>query len=121
MAHRHRYHIVTDQSDRGCRPGETLATRIPAVIQRWAVERGAVPATVPGTEHEGRPGVLALDFPGFKEKGLQPISWEEWFKTFQARHLWFLYQERLRDGRPSNFYKVVPAQYVEEAAPAQSM
>src|SRR3954452_17224823 len=44
------------------RPGQTLATRSQEVIQRWAEERGGRPATVPGTEHDGRPGVLRMVF-----------------------------------------------------------
>jgi hypothetical protein len=59
-------------------PGQTLATRNHDVIRRWAEERQAQPATVPGTEHDGRPGVLTFDFPGYGGERLQSISWDEW-------------------------------------------
>jgi hypothetical protein len=74
------------------------------VIRRWAEERQAQPATVPGTEHDGHPGVLAFDFPGYGGERLQPISWEEWFRTFDERNLVFVFQEHLKAGRPSNHF-----------------
>lgn len=85
--------------------GQSLATRNHDVIMRWAEERKAQPATVEGTEHEGRPGVLRFDFPGYGG-GIKAISWDEWFKTFDARELTFLYQEHLKNGNQSNFFKV---------------
>ena len=63
---------------------------------------GAIPATVPGTEDDGRPGRLTLDFPGYWGERLRHISWEEWFRTFDDRHLVFLFPEHLKSGRPSN-------------------
>lgn len=86
-------------------PGQTLATRSHEVIKRWAEERHAVPATVPGTEHERRPGVLRFNFPGYGGQELKEISWDEWFRTFDERQLVFLFQEHQRNGRPSNFFK----------------
>jgi hypothetical protein len=85
--------------------GQSLATRNHEVIMRWAEERNAQPATVEGTEHEGRPGVLRFDFPGYGG-GVKAISWEEWFKTFDARELTFLYQEHLKNGNQSNFFRL---------------
>jgi hypothetical protein len=88
-------------------PGQTLVTRSHDVIRRWAEERGAKPATVPGTEHEGHLGVLRLDFPGYDEdERLQEVSWDEWFRAFDARKLLFIYQEHRRDGRMSNFFRL---------------
>ena len=77
---------------------------LPAPVQRWAEEREAVPATVPGTEHGGRPGVLRFDFPGYGGKDLKEISWDDRFKTFDDRHLVFLFQQHMKNGDQSNFF-----------------
>jgi len=87
-------------------PGQTLATRSHEVIQRWAEERGGRPATVPGTEHGGRPGVLRIVFANEGNDRLQEISWDDWFRTFDERQLVFLFQETTRDGHPSNFSRL---------------
>lgn len=92
--------------EREDRPGQTLATRSHAVIRHWTEERGATPATVPGTEHDGRPGVLRFDFPGYGGHGLKKIGWEDWFRSFDERGLVFLFQEHMRDGKQSNFFKL---------------
>ncbi|MEA2514636.1 MAG: hypothetical protein QOJ59_4123 [Thermomicrobiales bacterium] len=91
------------------RPGQTLATRNHDVVRRWAEERGAVPATVPGTEHGDRAGVLRFIFSGQGDGEdpfrLEPISWEEWFKTFDERQLVLVFQEHKADGSQSNFFR----------------
>jgi hypothetical protein len=86
-------------------PGETLATRTREVIEAWATDRDGVPATVPGTRHDGRPGVLRLDFGGDSD-ALERIDWAEWFGTFEDRNLTFLYQEHRSDGSISNFFRL---------------
>ena len=86
------------------RPGQTLATRDHAVIERWAKARGGVPATVPGSEHDGHPGVLRFVFDPKSDNRLQEISWDDWFKTFDARDLVFLFQEKKADRSQSNFF-----------------
>ncbi|WAS94584.1 hypothetical protein [Nannocystis punicea] len=88
------------------RPGQTLATRNHDVICRWAEARGANPATVSSTEHEGRAGVLRFDFPGFGGENLEEIEWEEWFKPFDERRLVFLYQEHKANGDTSTFFRL---------------
>jgi hypothetical protein len=90
------------------RPGQTLATRDHDVIRQWAEERGAVPATISGTEHDGRPGVLRFDFPNFGRSGgrLRQVDWDEWFETFDARNLVFLFQEQMKRGNQSNFFRL---------------
>jgi hypothetical protein len=87
-------------------PGQSLVTRSHAVIQKWAEERGAKPATVPGTEHKDHLGVLRFQFPGYGGDGLQDVDWEEWFKTFDDRNLVFIYQEHLKSGDQSNFFRL---------------
>jgi hypothetical protein len=92
--------------DREERKRRTLATRNHDVIKRWAQEGKAVPATVPGTEHGGRPGVLRLDFPGYGGRDLKKISWADWLGVFDSRKLTFLFQEHKRDGSESNFFRL---------------
>ncbi|CCF84239.1 hypothetical protein [Nitrolancea hollandica] len=87
-------------------PGQSLATRSHAVIEHWAKERNAVPATVPGTEHEDRAGVLRFNFPGYGGRKLKEISWQEWFKTFDDRQLVFIFQEHMKNGNMSNFFQM---------------
>jgi hypothetical protein len=87
-------------------PGKTLATRNHDVIRRWAEQRSAVPATVPGSRHGDHVGVLTFDFPGYGGERLEHISWEEWFKAFDERNLVFLFQEHMRDGSESNFFRL---------------
>lgn len=95
---------IHGENEHADRPGQSLATRDHTVIQRWTAERKAEPATVPGTEHEGRPGVLRFDFPGYGGRSLQHIPWEDWFASFDGRNLVFVFQEQKRDGSQSNFF-----------------
>src|SRR5215213_9562425 len=53
---------VTSTEDEPEREGRSLVTTHHEVIRQWAEERDGTPATVPGSEHEGRPGVLRIDF-----------------------------------------------------------
>ena len=86
--------------------GQSLTTRDHHKIQKWAEEREAVPATVPGTEHEDHLGVLQFDFPGYGGEGLAEVSWDAWFNTFDERDLDFVYQDTTKDGRQSNFFRL---------------
>ncbi|GAB2661144.1 hypothetical protein ACWDYH_07515 [Nocardia goodfellowii] len=95
----------TEQPDRADR---TLVTRNHEVIRRWAEQRGARPATTPFSEYNGRLNNLRFDFPGYGGAILQPVEWEKWFDTFDARHFRFLYQEKRPDGSPSNFNRLEP-------------
>lgn len=85
--------------------GQTLATRDHDVIKQWASERNADPATVEGTKHDDRAGVLRFDFDG-SSSDLKHISWDEWFESFDKRDLVFLYQEELKNGKQSNFFRL---------------
>lgn len=87
------------------RPGRSLVTTSHDVIRQWAQARGARPATVEGSEHEGRAGVLRFDV-GDADDRLREISWDEWFETFDSRGLNFIYQEERKDGRQSNFFRL---------------
>jgi hypothetical protein len=96
---------ITSPGEEAERPGRTLVTTDHDVIRRWAQERNAVPATVEGTGHGDHLGVLTFDFGGRSDR-LRQVSWEEWFKTFDARRLNFVYQQERKDGKPSNFFRL---------------
>jgi hypothetical protein len=88
--------------------GQTLATVSHDVIQHWAEARDATPATVEGTEHGDHLGVLRFNFPGYdstKDSKLKEVSWDEWFRTFDDRHLVMLFQDKMKDGKQSNFFR----------------
>ncbi|MEZ2410682.1 hypothetical protein AB6806_28205 [Bosea sp. RCC_152_1] len=55
-------------------------------IRRWVEQRGGKPARVEGTEGKDGAGVLRLDF-GEPDEGLEPISWDDFFETFEDRGL----------------------------------
>lgn len=96
---------VTSPEEEPEREGRSLATTHHEVIKQWAEERGGTPATVEGTEHGDHLGVLRFDFGGETEN-LRQVSWEEWFETFDARRLNFIYQEQTSDGNQSNFFRL---------------
>lgn len=97
---------IHDPGEHEDRPGQSLATRKHEVIQHWAEERSAQPATVPGTEHDGRPGVLRFDFPEYGGQKLEKIDWDDWFRSFDERELVFVFQEHKSDGTTSNFFQL---------------
>ena len=97
--------VVNDEDEHAERDGRSLVTRNHEVIRQWAEQRDAVPATVEGSEHDGHVGVLRFDFPG-GATDLKHISWDEWFKAFDARQLNFIYQETRSDGSESNFFRL---------------
>ncbi|WP_348774183.1 hypothetical protein [Micromonospora sp. WMMD1155] len=98
--------VISSTMDRPERPGRSLITANHEVIQRWARDRGAKPATIAGTERDGRVGVLTFNIPGYRESSrIREITWDDWFYTFDLRRLNLIYQEQLRDGRPSNFFR----------------
>jgi hypothetical protein len=96
---------VTSPDEDPERAGRSLATTNHEVIRQWAEERGGEPATVPGTEHGDHLGVLRIDFGG-DNADLRKVSWDEWFATFDARELNFIYQEQRKDGNQSTFFRL---------------
>jgi hypothetical protein len=85
-------------------------------IRRWAEARHAQPARVKGTGGKRDPGLIRLDFPGFSGEGkLQPISWDEWFKAFDANNLALIVQDETAGGRRSNFNKLVSRETIAAA------
>ena len=97
--------VIDDVDEHAEREGRSLVTRNHEVIQTWAEERKAVPASVEGSEHDGHVGVLRFDFPG-GATDLKHISWDDWFEAFDARKLNFIYQETRSDGHQSNFFRL---------------
>jgi hypothetical protein len=91
--------------------GETTAesqaqgTRDHETIRCWADARGGHPAVVEGTE------ILRIDFdePDDRDERLRRVSWDDFFRIFDARDLQFLYQEKTRNGKTSRFNKFVGA------------
>ena len=77
-------------------------------IRKWAEERGGKPARVKTTGDKSDPGLLRINFPGYGRRDtLEDISWEEFFEKFDAKKLAFLYQETLKNGEQSRFFKLV--------------
>jgi hypothetical protein len=99
------------------RKGQSLATQSHEVIQKWAEERRAKPVTLESQRDE--PRVLRFDFPGYGGQNLAQISWDDWFKTFDNRNVVFIYQERLRNGNQSNFFKLDQAEGKQGRATAK--
>jgi len=78
-------------------------TRDHQVIAAWAAERGASPARVRGAR------VLRLAF-GPLPRNWEPIAWDEFFATFDADGLVFMYEE----AAGSRICKLVRATLAEE-------
>jgi hypothetical protein len=77
-------------------------------IRRWAESRGGKPAVVRDTAGKSGAGVLRIDFPGYSGGDtLEPIPWEDFFRTFDERQLALVYQERTKAGRTSRFARIV--------------
>lgn len=91
--------------------GSSKTTTNHEEIKRWAEARGGHRAIVTGTEGRGEgAGVLRIDFIGDgegKDPRLEPVSWDEFFRTFDEKHLAFLYQDKTADGKESRFFKIL--------------
>ncbi|MFP4441908.1 MAG: hypothetical protein ACLFST_02215 [Spirochaetia bacterium] len=89
--------------------GNSGTTRDHQKIKDWTEERGGKPAKVKGTQaSDDDPGILRIDFPGYgADEKLEHISWEEFFQKFDQAGIWFLYQNRTKDGSTSRFSKFI--------------
>jgi hypothetical protein len=66
-------------------------------IRQWVEKHGGCPAHVKSTGSKDDPGILRIDFPGFSgQQSLEKISWDEFFESFDANELAFLYQDEGR-------------------------
>jgi hypothetical protein len=102
----------------GARASISATPRAPLIdhneIRRWAEYWNARPARVQGTGGRDVPGTLRLDFPDDgPDPDVEPISWTDWFRSFDRNNLAFLYEERT-DGRSSNFNRLVYRATVED-------
>lgn len=85
--------------------GTAQSTTDHHTIRRWIEERGGRPAVVKASHQPGEGGILRVDF-AEPDESLEPIGWDEFFKTFEERKLAFLYQDTIH-GEPSRFCKFV--------------
>lgn len=77
-------------------------------IRKWAEARNAQPACVKGTDNEDGSCLLRLDFPGYSGEGsLETIEWDQWFRVFDQRKLALVVEDKMADGKPGNFNKLV--------------
>ena len=75
-------------------------------IRRWAESKGGKPAAVDRTHKGGDVGIVRIMFPQAQQsehESLVEISWDEFFRAFDANGLAFLYQ----DDPESRFSKLV--------------
>ena len=88
--------------------GASMKTTDHDEIRRWVEERGGRPARVKTTGSGEDPGLLRINFPGYGRRDtLEDISWEEFFEKFDSKKLAFLYQDTLKNGQQSRFFKFV--------------
>lgn len=67
-----------------------------------------MPTTVSSMAGKDEAGALRIEFPGYSGgEPLEPISWDEFFQTFDEKHLTMLYQETTVSGQDSRFVKFV--------------
>jgi hypothetical protein len=90
-------------------PGETLVTRSHEVIRAWADARKALPVSLPADESASQSGLLRIRS-GVDQETLARIAWDEWFQTFEADNLVFVFRSSLPNGRRSNFFRLESAE-----------
>lgn len=63
-------------------------------IKEWVERRGGKPARAKEAGDNGD-GILRIDFieGDQPEESLEPLSWEDFFKTFEEKRLAFLYEQ----------------------------
>lgn len=78
-------------------------------IRAWVEERGGVPTAVKNTLAGDRAGILNIDFPGLDNRNLSEMTWEEFFKIFDAENLAFVYADAPADvaEEPARAYRIV--------------
>lgn len=74
-------------------------------IKQWVEARRGRPSVV--TKDNQETELLRIDFPEYEEENLRPVSWEKWFEIFERNKLALVYQEKTKEGKQSNFNKIV--------------
>lgn len=85
---------------------QSMTTTDHEAIKKWAEERGGKPAKVKGTGGGGSVGMIRFMFSS-NGAALESISWDDFFKEFDAKKLALLYQDKTREGQQSRFFKFV--------------
>ncbi|MBI1911468.1 MAG: hypothetical protein HYS21_05655 [Deltaproteobacteria bacterium] len=89
-------------------------------VKKWVESRGGHPASVKKTRDKDEPGIIRIDFPGYRgTQSLEPISWDVFFEQFENRKLALLYQEKTASGRVSRFNKIISREAAEEISKAK--
>lgn len=75
-------------------------------IVQWAKERGGKPGLIqePG---KNRNPHLQINFEGYAAHNLKELSWDEFFRIFDEKHLQFQYQEETEDGTESRMARFI--------------
>jgi hypothetical protein len=91
-------------------------------IRAWVEKRGGTPAHVKRTgEDEADGGILRIDFPGYAgADSLEPLGWDEWFRSFDENGLAFLHQDETDQGDESRFNKLVSRARIGSAESSSS-
>lgn len=77
-------------------------------IRNWVEERNGEPATVDGIVDESNSGkMLRINFHNHKDESLDSISWDVFFKIFDENNFKLRYDERIIDGKKSDYYQFV--------------
>jgi hypothetical protein len=96
---------VDSSSEHEDHRGQILITRSHEVIRVWAEAREAAPAVVDGLRWKSdRP--LRFMFPGIPTPGLYRLEWDDWLRSFDQHGFAFLFQERMKDGKRSDFFRI---------------
>lgn len=91
----------------------TAATTNHDEIRKWVESKGGKPAAVDRTHQGGDVGIIRIMFPNNKNsehQALVEISWDEFFRQFEERHLALLYE------KDSMFNKIVSRDTLERRA-----
>ncbi len=75
-------------------------------IRKWIEDREGTPARVK-TDKTSDVGIIRIDFPYRESPNLEPITWDQFFTEFDKKNLAFLYQDFMKNGEMSRFFKFV--------------
>lgn len=87
--------------------GSAKTTKDHEFIRKWVEDRDGKPARVKTDSKGNSVGILRINFPLNPNPRLEEISWDEFFKEFDAKKLVFLYQDTTSDGELSRFHKFI--------------